>query len=90
MMMTRHRWRPAGHSRESGASLAPGLARLHASRLMLMCVSPVLRIHRNSLGLLGKGVTANLRQMAAHFRCSPKAMVGRQKPSLSLKGQKQL
>ena len=48
----RRRWRPAGHSRESGASLAPGLARLHASRLMLMCVSPVLRIHRNSLGLL--------------------------------------
>ena len=55
-----------------------------------MCVSPVLRIDRNSLGLLGKGVTANLREMAAHFRCSPKAMVGRQKPSLSLKGQKQL
>ena len=31
MKMTRRRWRPAGQSRESGASLSPGLARLHAS-----------------------------------------------------------
>jgi hypothetical protein len=33
MRMTRRRWRPAGHSRKSAASLSPRLARLHTSNV---------------------------------------------------------